>query len=136
MNPLLKNKFFIAIIVLWTIGSIIVTINYQLEWWHSFLFILAFGGLVFLLDPLLTPIVVFHNKKIAKIQKVVDQHIAIARKAGKKDYLFGDKKQHVIWAKNKLAADKIWSQTFTPQQRKSSNQLYYISADYNNVIKK
>lgn len=136
MKNLLKSKLFICLISVWIAVSIFSTIYFEQPWWLAILFVLSFGGVVALIDPLVTPILVNHNKKVAKEQAVINKQILAAiTKHGKKGFLFGKKKQHIIYATNKIVADKIWNTHFSKKHQEADREYYWITTSYNNLSK-
>lgn len=86
-------------------------------------------------DPLLKPLVIHKEKTIEKEQKVINKHMKIAKKQGKKPFPKGKpNKIHTVWANNSFEADKLYNLHIAPKIIKHpTTPFYYISKSCNNT---
>src|SRR5690606_15035938 len=101
---------------------------------ESILLYLSGFGIIILLDPLFYYFNKWRAKKLAKKQAVIDKHIKIAKKQGLSFYQLGPKKQHTVWAKDLLKAQKIYRDKILPNVvLHPKTEFYYISHACNNL---
>jgi hypothetical protein len=119
----------IFIISLWIAICAFIITKFNLKPLVSTLLVLSGGGLIMLVNPLLKPIVKLKKKKLEKDQRILDRHIQIAKKQGKKSYGYGPVengvKKHTVWAVNKLKADKLYNLHVAPKTIKNKTKAYY-----------
>ena len=128
------NKFFSIAAVIWITITTVVSNLYNFNIRESVLLVVSGPGILVLLNPLIKLLTRFLNKRTQKEQKRIDKFKAIAKKSGKKDFALGKKKQHTIWAKNHLEAQKLYNALIMPLQLKYPNKsFYYISKHCNNL---
>jgi hypothetical protein len=132
-TQIFKSKLFQISAAIYVAIIIAIVMLYNLNLQNSILLFLAGIGILVLLDPLLKIPLKYKLKRLQKKQDIIDKHIAIAKRAGKKCYHKGKNKQHTVWANNHIEAEKIFRHNFTEKQQTSVNPFYYISKDCNNL---
>lgn len=124
----------ILVVCLWIAICTTICLKMELQLLPSIIiFLSGFGTLV-----ILKPIVKIQNrirqKKIDKDQLRVNKHIEIAKKQQKKMFTRGPEKQHTVWARNHVEADRLYNLHINPKTIKKPNKaFYYISAVCHNL---
>ncbi|MFV9549637.1 hypothetical protein [Algibacter sp. PT7-4] len=126
------KKYKIIAISIWLVISLFVSITFKLTPFVCILFFFSGGGILFLIDPLLKPIIKTKQKKLYRKQQIINKHKKIVKKAGYKQFEY--KNKYVVWAKNKYEADKLFNLKIAPLLNKHPNkEFFYISKACNNI---
>lgn len=139
MKKLSISKINYKLLIILTIYTAIcasIIRYYQLSFPVSILLFLSGGGIVVLVNPLLKPIIKYQEKKAIEKQSVIDKHMAIAKKSGKKAFAIGPEKLHTVWAQNNFEANKLYHLHIAPRiTYNPTKAFYYISKNCNNTTK-
>lgn len=138
MKKIKKSHIYIALsIVAYGVVCLALSLHYKLTPLVTVLMAFSFGTILYFLSFISRAVIKLNNLWVRKEQKRIDFYKNMARQKGKKDYMVGSKKQHVVWAKNLIDANKIYFKKIKPLEAKHpKKEFYYIDIACNNVTLK
>lgn len=134
----MKTKTFTIIIIVWASIATTAKLLFHLSWLEYVLLLLSIGGIIWLLDAAMRPVLNRHNRKVAERQKIIDAHITLAlcphdKKEQMKLFKKGAAQQHIIYARNEAHARKIYQRHFNDKHKNDKRGYFWVNARCNSI---